>query len=307
MKIKIGICGLPNSGKSTLIKLISQIEVKIAPYPFTTLEPKEVSVPVISEEILKLHSVTKTPNLIPPTLTFVDVPGLIRGAHKGEGLGNEFLSYLRGCNVILEVVRNFQREDVPHPEGEIDPLRDVLIIEDEVKKADEKIILQNKKKKREELNLLIDKDWYLLVNGEWVDFPEEIKNKFKNIYFLDLLWELEIITELMRFDKSSGQTEFEPKVQEFLNIFRKDLELIQFFTFTETITQGWFAKKGSKIVESVGMIHSDFALKFKSAEVISLDDFLKIGDWEKAKKLGIIKNKSAESEIKENEIIFVKI
>jgi hypothetical protein len=305
MKIKIGLCGLPNSGKSTFIKLVSQVEVLIAPYPFTTLKAQEYAVPIISQELKTLHLITQTPQLIPPYLIFVDVPGLIRGAHKGEGLGNEFLSYLRGCDVILEIVRNFKREDVPHPEGSIDPLRDIKIIEGEVRLADEEILKRAKKGRVQPEALLLNKDWFLLMNGENTNMTQIEKeldiNRFKNIYTLDLLWELEIL------ENKEIQNEFQPKVFEFLNQFRKDLDLIQFFTFTKEITQGWFIKKDSSIIEAAGMIHSDFALKFKVAETISLENFVKIKDWEKAKKLGLIQNKGREAKIEENEIIFVKI
>jgi ribosome-binding ATPase YchF (GTP1/OBG family) len=305
MKIKIGLCGLPNSGKSTFIKLVSQVEVLIAPYPFTTLKAQEYAVPIISQELKTLHSITQTHQIIPPYLIFVDVPGLISGAHKGEGLGNEFLSYLRGSDVILEIVRNFKREDVPHPEGSIDPLRDIKIIEEEVRLSDEEILKRAKKGRVQPEALLLNKDWFLLVNGEDTNMTQIEKelgiNRFKNIYTLDLLWELEIL------ENKEIQNEFQTKVFKFLNQFRKDLGLIQFFTFTKEITQGWFIKKDSSIIESAGMIHSDFALKFKVAETISLENFVKIKDWEKAKKLGLIKNKGREAKIEENEIIFVKI
>jgi ribosome-binding ATPase YchF (GTP1/OBG family) len=305
MKIKIGLCGLPNSGKSTFIKLVSQVEVLIAPYPFTTLKAQEYAVPIISQELKTLHLITQTPQIVPPYLIFVDVPGLIRGAHKGEGLGNEFLSYLRGCDVILEIVRNFKREDVPHPEGSIDPLRDIKIIEGEVRLADEEILKRAKKGRVQPEALLLNKDWFLLMNGENTNMTQienELNtNRFKNIYTLDLLWELEIL------ENKEIQNEFQSKVFEFLYQFRKDLGLIQFFTFTKEITQGWFIKKDSSIIDAAGMIHSDFALKFKVAETISLENFVKIKDWEKAKKLGLIQNKGREAKIEENEIIFVKI
>jgi ribosome-binding ATPase YchF (GTP1/OBG family) len=326
MKINIGLCGLPNSGKSTFIKLVSQVEVLIAPYPFTTLKAQEYAAPIISQELKTLHSITQTPRIIPPYLIFVDVPGLIRGAHKGEGLGNEFLSYLRGCDVILEIVRNFKREDVPHPEGSIDPLRDIKIIEEEVRLADEEILKRAKKGKIQPETLLLNKDWFLLVNGEDINITR-IENelntnrlKFKNIYTLNLLWELEILEYADQLglvtyqhgldsDNISLNPRDNPRssVVEFLDQFRKDLGLIQFFTFTKEITQGWFIKKDNSIIDAAGMIHSDFALKFKVAETISLENFVKIKDWEKAKKLGLIKNKGREAKIEENEIIFVKI
>ena len=303
MKIKIGLCGLPNSGKSTFIKLVSRVEVSIAPYPFTTLKAQEYAAPIISEELKTLHSITKTPQLILPYLIFIDIPGLIRGAHKGEGLGNEFLSYLRGCDVILEIVRNFKRNDVPHPEGSIDPLRDIKIIEEEVKLADEEILKRNKQKKVSKEHLLFNKDWFLLINGPTTDehrFNTD-EHRYKNTYYLDLLWELELSED------EELQKEFKPKIFEFLNQFRKDLDLIQFFTFTKEITQGWLIKKDSKIIEAAEIIHTDFALNFKIAETISLDNFVKIKDWEKARRLGLIKNKGREAKIEENEIILIKI
>jgi len=303
MKIKIGLCGLPNSGKSTFIKLVSRVEVSIAPYPFTTLKAQEYAAPIISEELKTLHSITKTPQLILPYLIFIDIPGLIRGAHKGEGLGNEFLSYLRGCDVILEIVRNFKRNDVPHPEGSIDPLRDIKIIEEEVKLADEEILKRAKKGKVQKEHLLFNKDWFLLINGPIMDERGFNTDEcgFKNIYNLDLLWELELSED------QELQKEFKPKIFEFLNQFRKDLGLVQFFTFNKEITQGWLIRKDSQIIEAVEMIHTDFALKFKIVETIFLDNFVKIKDWEKAKKLGLIKNKGREAKIEENEIILIKI
>ena len=200
---KIALCGLPNSGKSTFIKLISQSDVLIASYPFSTLKPQEYAVFVFSRELKNLFEITKSKKLIPPNLIFIDVPGLIKGAHKGEGLGNEFLSYLRGSDFILEIIRNFEKEDVFHVEGKVDIIRDVLIIEDEIiyseKEILERLIKKIEKEKDKglkekgkilesvynqlspgkrfpefydlvkEFNLLIIKKWFLLINGKEVE------------------------------------------------------------------------------------------------------------------------------------------
>lgn len=326
MKIKIGLCGLPNSGKSTFLKLVSKTETLIAPYLFTTLKPQEGIAPVLTPELQTLHSITMTENVIPPHLDFIDIPGLIRGAHQGEGLGNEFLSYLRGCDVILEIVRNFFDEKVVHPENIIDPECDIFIIEEEIIASEKEIIertikkLEKTKDKRldilknvyqnlqpfkrfpeyleelKEFNLLLTKNWFLLINGQEFKFHNQV---FKNIYNLDLKWELDILED-KEFQKES-------KLNYFLNQLRKDLSLIQFFTFTKEITQGWFIKKDSKIIDVAAMIHSDFALKFKVAETILLENFIKIKDWNKAKEKGLIKLKGRDSKIEENEIVFVKI
>lgn len=340
MKISLGLCGLPNSGKSTFIKLLTNLEVEIAPYPFTTLKSQEYAVPVITSELKLLHSLTKTKEIIPPYLFFIDVPGLIKNAHQGEGLGNEFLSYLRGCQTIIEIVRNFERYDVPHVEGRIDPLEDVMLIENEIVLADKEILRrfltrmekqQFKIKTSAELaeielfkkvynliqpgvrflefdeklkrfNLLITKKWFLLINGQCPDnFDDYRFNFFVNKYCLDFLWELDLLKE------EELQTEFKPKIEDWLNIIRKDLNIIQFFTFNKEITQSWFTFKDTKVIEAVSQIHSDFTEKFKTVETIPLDKFLEVKNWDKAKHLGLVKNKSKDSYIEENEIIFVKI
>jgi ribosome-binding ATPase YchF (GTP1/OBG family) len=298
----IGLCGLPNSGKSTLLKLLSKIELEIAPYPFTTKKPKEVIVPVLTDELISLHNITKTKDLFPASLNFLDVPGLIKGSHKGLGLGNEFLSYLRSCDIVLEVVRNFEREDVPHSEGEIDPERDILIIEEEIIEADKRIIEENLKKLKKakiddkvlalenilknlepfkrfkeydellkEYNLLITKDWYLILNGERkIDLGKFENLCFKKIYKFDFEFELELE------ENEDLKKEYKSEVKEFLKNFRKDLNIIQFFTFTKEITQSWFLENGSNILKAAGIIHSDFEKKFKYAEVIELEKFLEL-------------------------------
>jgi len=298
----IGLCGLPNSGKSTLLKLLSKIELEIAPYPFTTKKPKEVIVPVLTDELISLHNITKTKDLFPASLNFLDVPGLIKGSHKGLGLGNEFLSYLRSCDIVLEVVRNFEREDVPHSEGKIDPERDILIIEEEIIEADKRIIEENLKKLKKakiddrvlaledilknlepfkrfkeydellkEYNLLITKDWYLILNGERkIDLGKFENLCFKKIYKFDFEFELELE------ENEELKEEYKSEVKEFLKNFRKDLDIIQFFTFTKEITQSWFLENGSNILKAAGIIHSDFEKKFKYAEVIELEKFLEL-------------------------------
>lgn len=298
----IGLCGLPNSGKSTLLKLLSKIELEIAPYPFTTKKPKEVIVPVLTDELISLRNITKTKDLFPASLNFLDVPGLIKGSHKGLGLGNEFLSYLRSCDIVLEVVRNFEREDVPHSEGKIDPERDILIIEEEIIEADKRIIEENLKKLKKakiddkvltledilknlepfkrfkeydellkEYNLLITKDWYLILNGERkIDLGKFENLCFKKIYKFDFEFELELE------ENEELKEEYKSEVKEFLKNFRKDLDIIQFFTFTKEITQSWFLENGSNILKAAGIIHSDFEKKFKYAEVIELEKFLEL-------------------------------
>lgn len=134
--LKVGIVGLPNVGKSTLFSALTKKQVDCENFPFCTIEPNVGIVKVPDERIDKLSSITKSKKLIPTAIEFVDIAGLVKGAHKGEGLGNKFLATIREVDMILHVVRDFEDADVHHVDGSIDPVRDSEIIEMELMMAD---------------------------------------------------------------------------------------------------------------------------------------------------------------------------
>lgn len=137
MALAIGIVGLPNVGKSTLFNaLTSTAAAEAANYPFCTIEPNKGIVSVPDERLGKLAAIANSGQIIPTQLEFVDIAGLVRGASKGEGLGNQFLSHIREVDAIAHVVRCFEDEDITHVEGNTDPLRDAEIIETELILAD---------------------------------------------------------------------------------------------------------------------------------------------------------------------------
>lgn len=132
MGFKCGIVGLPNVGKSTIFNAITSASSPVGNFPFTTKEPHIGVVNVPDERLNELESIFKPPKVIPTVLEFVDIAGLVKGANKGEGLGNQFLSHIREVDAIAHVVRCFKNDNVVHSYGDVDPKRDIEIIETEL-------------------------------------------------------------------------------------------------------------------------------------------------------------------------------
>src|SRR5215210_5702561 len=134
--LSIGILGLPNIGKSTLFNALTDNNILAANYPFATIEPNTGIVPVPDERLTKLSDLYKSQKIVPATVTFVDIAGLVAGASKGEGLGNQFLANIRECNAICHVVRAFEDNNVLHVDELYDPKKDIEVINTELVLAD---------------------------------------------------------------------------------------------------------------------------------------------------------------------------
>lgn len=136
MSLSIGIVGLPNVGKSTLFNALTDAEVLAANYPFATIEPNTGVVPLPDPRLAKLAKLYETQKIVPATVTFVDIAGLVAGASQGEGLGNQFLANIRTCNAVCHVVRAFSDTNVQHIDSGVDPKNDIAIINTELALAD---------------------------------------------------------------------------------------------------------------------------------------------------------------------------
>ncbi len=309
MKLSIGIVGLPNVGKSTLFKLITKNEVNIANYPFCTIDPNIGVVAVPDERVLKLAAMSKSAKKIGAVVEFYDIAGLVKDASKGEGLGNKFLSHIRECSAICEVLRCFSSGEIIHVENSVDPLRDLSIINTELMLKDletvEKRIVSagaeargGKKEAIKELEslakakallvagelltslrldpaiqslqLLTAKPQIYLLNGKPEDVPTALTEKIRSLGATSVVADLSAAVELPGL------------IQEAYNI----LNLMSFFTTGSDETRAWTIARGSKAPQAAGVIHTDFEKKFIRAEVINWQKLLEAGSWSAARQKG---------------------
>jgi ribosome-binding ATPase len=136
MPMKVGIVGMPNAGKSSLFSALTGVAAEAANYPFTTIEPNVAIVPVQDERLNAVADTVRASKVVPDTIAFHDIAGLVAGAHRGEGLGNQFLANIRETDALVHVVRAHRDDSVVHPEGRVDPLADIETIETELIYAD---------------------------------------------------------------------------------------------------------------------------------------------------------------------------
>ena len=197
MALQVGIVGLPNAGKSTIFNALTKSSVPAENFPFSTIDPNVGVVAVPDDRLDALDSIVHASRIIPATVSFVDIAGLVRGAADGEGLGNQFLAHIRETDAIVYMLRAFKDESIVHVEGRIDPLDDLLIINTEIGLKDietlEKLLAGEAKKLRVgdkdaiKRSLVLEKIKETLLGGQYdISLDEEEKELIKECNLLSL-------------------------------------------------------------------------------------------------------------------------
>lgn len=342
MSFSIGIVGLPNVGKSTLFKALTKIPVEIGAYPFTTIHPHSGIVAVPDQRLKKIAEVIRPEKVTPTVIEFIDIAGLVKGAHKGEGLGNQFLSYIKNCDAILEVVRVFGNPNVENVLGEINPKKEIEVVRTELLMKDletlEGIISKMEKKKdrkRGKKIELLKKIKEFVSQGKSIseiNLNNEEKEEIKEYQFLTQkpiftilntdqktpfpspevehlemnLKEEEEISELSETElKELG---LKGKLDQLILKCYKILDLITFFTVAGgKEVRAWTIKRNSKAPEAGGIVHSDFKEKFIKAEVINWQKLVEAGSWAKSRELGWLKIVGRDYILEDGDVIEFKI
>jgi len=343
MSFSIGIVGLPNVGKSTLFKAVTKKKIDIAPYPFTTIHPNYGLVQVPDERLEKIAEIIKPEKITPTIIEFVDIAGLVKGAHKGEGLGNQFLAQIRNSDAILEVVRGFGAPEVENVLGEINPKKEIEIIKTELLMKDfetleglsEKMEKDAKRDKRAQKKLeSLNKIREAVAQGKLIseiNFSDEEKSEIKEYQFLTqkpILYILntdgkrnystsgvELLMNLKEEEEISELSELEVKelgmkshLEQIILASYNILDLITFFTVAGgKESRAWTLKKGLKAPEAGGVVHSDFQEKFIKAEVIDWQKLVESKNWKESRERGWLKIVGKDYLVQDGEVIEFKI
>jgi hypothetical protein len=314
MGFRMGIVGLPNVGKSTLFNALTQTAAaQAANYPFCTIEPNVGDVAVPDERLESLAGIAGSAQIIPTRLTFVDIAGLVRGASKGEGLGNQFLANIREVDAIAHVVRCFEDTDVTHVEGKIDPIADIETIETELMLADleslekrvvalEKRAKGNDKEAKDILDL-VNRALVLLREGKPARLVERRPEEERPFGMLGLLSSKPVLyvcnVEEASPDKGNAvvvsakiesevavlppaeQAEYleaiglsEPGLNRVIRAGYELLGLITYFTVGPKEARAWTVTRGTRAPQAAGVIHTDFEKGFIRSETISYEDYV---------------------------------
>ena len=338
----MGIVGLPNVGKSTLFNaLLKRQQALVANYPFATIEPNVGVVEVPDERLNVLSEISHSGRIVPATVEFVDIAGLVAGAATGAGLGNKFLTHIREVDVILQVVRDFADSEIVK-EGSVDPKTDYEVIETELILKDLETVAKSleskdvKAKGMEKKRAVVEKLFAGLNEGKparTVLESDEEKELARDLFLLTAKKEILVynVSETdQRLRESMGENLYIcAKVESELSslsvedakaymlelgikesgldlLIKKayaSLGLISFLTTGEMESRAWTINRGMKAPQAAGVIHTDFEKKFIKAKVCDYGKFVEAKGWKEASDKGWVRFEGKEYEMKDGDVV----
>ena len=335
--MKLGIVGLPNVGKSTLFNSLTKAGAESANYPFCTIDPNVGVVPVPDFRLKLLSDLYNSEKITPAVIEFVDIAGLVKGASKGEGLGNQFLANIREVDAIVHVVRCFEDPNVIHVDGSVDPLRDIETINLELIFSDIEVIdrriakmgkgAASNKALAKELNILKAVKEHL-ENGKLaksfeceddladdgasnphVQAVRKFASENDSEVFVVCAQIEEEISELDDDEKKMFLDDLglkESGLDKLIAASYRLLGLISYLTAGEKETRAWTIKVGTKAPQAAGKIHTDFERGFIKAEVVNYKDLLDCGSYNGAKEKGLVRMEGKDYVMKDGDVVLFR-